>query len=73
MINKSEFCQFSLAGKIRLIDEFGKLLFIKVYVKRTMIIYRLFNFYVQVIYYGDTVEKAEPISPDMIDLFNDNN
>lgn len=73
MLTKSEFCQFSLTGKIQLLDEFGKLLYIKEYIKRTVIIYKLYNFYVQAVYRGNILEKAEPISFGMLDLFNDNN
>jgi len=73
MLTKSEFCQFSLTGKIQLLDEFGKLLYIKEHIKHTIIIYRLYNFYVQAVYRGNIPEKAEPISNDMMELFHNNN
>jgi hypothetical protein len=67
-LSKSEFCQFSLAGKMQLLDEFGEILFRKTYSGRTLIIFGIYGFYVLVVYRHHRPENAEPVSSRLVNM-----
>ena len=62
-LTKSEFCQFNLQTRFRLLTEYGKNILNKKVSKRIISVYTLFDFYVEV--YENQVshqlEKVEPI------------
>ena len=62
-ITKGEYCQFSLHGKLQLLDEFGELLCEKSYESRSIRLFRLCDFYVEVMFnkVNSITERAEPI------------
>jgi hypothetical protein len=62
-LTKGEYCQFSLKSRLALIREFGVLVTEK-YVNEKMIrIFKLYDFYVEVLYdlMTDRFLKAEPV------------
>lgn len=72
MLTKSEFCQFSLVGKILLLEECGELLYIREFKRLTIKIFSLYNFYVQAVYKDQTIESIEPLPNSMLKLFKEN-
>jgi len=73
MVNKSEFCQFSLTGKIQFLVEYGELLYVKDFKRREIEIYRLHDFYVQVVLETGKAISAEVFPTPMLELFKDDN
>lgn len=73
MVNKSEFCQFSLTGKIQFLVEYGELLYVKSFKRREIKIYRLQDFYVQVVLEIGKAIGAEVFPTAMLWLFKDEN
>jgi hypothetical protein len=60
-LSKGEYTQFSLKGRLSLLDEFG-ILINKKYAGETEIkIYQLYDFYVEVFYNNKIIIKAEPL------------
>ncbi len=60
-LSKGEYMQFSLNARLNLIDEFGILINEK-YIDETEIkIYRLYDFYVEVLHNKRRIVKAEPV------------
>jgi hypothetical protein len=60
-LSKGEYTQFSLKGRLNLLDEFGILINEKYADKVEIKIYQLYDFYVEVIYEKQYVVKAEPV------------
>lgn len=73
MVNKSEFCQFSLTGRIQFLVEYGELLYVKDFQRREIKIYRLYDFYVQVVLEIGKAISAEVFPTAMLGLFKDGN
>lgn len=63
ILSKSEFCQFSLKAKNRLVMAHGELLLNKFFVKEKVCIYKIYEFHVEAIYNANNNEliKMEPI------------
>jgi hypothetical protein len=60
-LSKGEYTQFSLKGKLNLLDEFGILINEKHADDIGIKIYQLYDFYVEVLYEKQCVIKAEPV------------
>ena len=63
-ITKGEYCQFSLKGRLQLLLEFGEYLGAKIMDQLSIQLYRIYDFYVEVIYnqIQKKVEQAEVVS-----------
>ncbi len=63
ILSKSEFCQFSLKAKNRLVMEYGELLLDRSFVQEKVCIYKIYEFHVEAIYNTQNNEliKMEPI------------
>lgn len=63
ILSKSEFCQFSLRAKNRLIMEYGELLVNRSCVRKKICIYKIYEFHVEAIYNSKNNEliRMEPI------------
>jgi hypothetical protein len=63
-LSKGEFCQFSLASRLALLDEFGKKVIEKRIDQIQVSIYRIYGFYVAVFSnaLNHKMLKAEPVS-----------
>jgi hypothetical protein len=61
-----EYCRFSLNGKLRLLNLFGKIVFEKITQKEEMVVFKLNDFYVAVIKDLETnsVIEASPLWSD---------
>ena len=71
-ITKGDYCRFSLEGRIRLLHEFGVLICWIVTGDKLVTVFRLSDFYVEVIFdiAEDKVLKAEPIwSSKMVEFY----
>jgi hypothetical protein len=60
-LSKGEYTQFSLKGKLNLLNEFGTLLTQKSVNETEIKIYRIYDFYVEVFYVEKLVTKVEPL------------
>jgi hypothetical protein len=60
-LSKGEYTQFSLKGKLNLLDEFGILVNEKYADDIEIKVYQLYDFYVEVLYEKQCVVKAEPV------------
>jgi hypothetical protein len=60
-LSKGEYTQFSLKGKLNLLDEFGILINEKYADEIEIKIYKLYDFYVEVLYDKQRIVKAEPV------------
>jgi hypothetical protein len=60
-LSKGEYSQFSLKGRIHLLQEFGMLVNEKFIDEVRIKIYSLYGFYVEVVYEENYIIKAEPI------------
>jgi protoheme ferro-lyase len=60
-LSKGEYTQFSLKGKLNLLNEFGTLLTQKRINETDIKIYYIYDFYVQVFYIEKLVTKVEPL------------
>ncbi len=60
-LSKGEYAQFSLKGKLGLLDEFGILVNEKLIGEIEIKVYQLYDFYVEVLYNKQKVVKAEPV------------
>ncbi len=60
-ITRGEFCQFSLTGRLQLLQEFGVFLGAKIIERKSVQLYHIYDFYVEVIYnnISHKVEHAE--------------
>ena len=70
-ITKGEYCQFTLQGKIQLLHLYGKAICHKAIDDKCITIFRVFDFYVEVIYsepMNNFIEQAEPISKSLINF-----
>ncbi|MBL7919580.1 MAG: hypothetical protein JNJ40_04650 [Bacteroidia bacterium] len=63
ILSKSEFCQFSLKAKKRLVMEYGELLLDRSFIQEKVCIYKIYEFHVEAIYNKQNNEliKMEPI------------
>jgi len=73
-LTKSEFCQFNLQTRFRLLTEYGKNILNKRVSKRMISVYMLFDFYVEV--YENLVsrqlEKVEPlVNTGLLEVYQD--
>lgn len=48
-ITSEEYCRFSVNGRLRLLDLFGKIVFEKITETETMVVFKLNDFYVRMI------------------------
>jgi hypothetical protein len=60
-LSKGEYMQFSLNGRLNLVNEFGILISEKYVDEIELKIYRLYDFYVEVLYNQQRIVKAEPV------------
>ncbi len=60
-LSKGEYTQFSLKGKLNLLNEFGTLIIQKTINETDIKIYHIYDFYVEVFYLNKIVTKAEPL------------
>ena len=62
-ITRGEYCQFSLKGRLQLLTEFGEFLGEETIENKSIRLYRLYDFYVEVLSnkLSKHIEKAEPI------------
>jgi hypothetical protein len=60
-LSKGEYTQFSLKGKLNLLNEFGTLLTQKRINETDIKIYYIYDFYVEVFYVEKIVTKVEPL------------
>jgi hypothetical protein len=69
-LSRGEYTQFSLKGRLNLIDEFGVLVNEKHVREIDIKIYHLYDFYVEVLYKNQNVIKAEPVMfPGLLNYF----
>jgi hypothetical protein len=63
VLSKSEFCQFSLNARNRLVEEYGQLLVKRGFVQKKISVYKIYGFYVEAVYntVNDQIVKIEPI------------
>jgi hypothetical protein len=60
-LSKGEFSLFSSKGKLNLISEFGILITINYIDDVKIMVYQLYDFYVEVIYCNRNIIKIEPL------------
>jgi hypothetical protein len=60
-LSKGEYSQFSLRGRINLIQQFGMPVYEKILDEVVIKIYHLYDFYVEVILEKNKIIKAEPV------------
>jgi len=70
-ITKGEFCQFSLQGRLRLINHYGKMIFSKTIEKYKIQIFKIFDFHVQVIkeIFHLNYLLADPVPVEIINFY----
>lgn len=71
-ITKGEYCQFTLQGKIQLLHLYGRVICRKVIADKGITIFRVFDFYVEVVYsepMNNFIIQAEPISQCLINFY----
>jgi hypothetical protein len=69
-LSKGEYTQFSLKGKLNLLNEFGILINEKHADDIEIRIYQLYDFYVEVLYNNQRIIKAEPlICPELLNYY----
>ena len=71
-ITKGEYCQFTLQGKIQLLHLYGKAICHKAIDDKAITIFRVFDFYVEVIYIepmNNFIIQAEPVSQSLINFY----
>ena len=71
-ITKGEYCQFTLQGKIQLLHLYGKAICHNTIDDKGITIFRVFDFYVEVIYnepMNNFIVQAEPISKNLINFY----
>ena len=70
-ITKGEYCQFTVQGKIQLLHLYGKVICHKSIDDKGIIILKIFDFYVEVIYsepMNNFIIQAEPVSQSLINF-----
>ena len=60
-LSKGEYTQFSLKGKLNLLNEFGTLLTQKKINETEIKIFHIYDFYVEVFYVEKLLTKVEPL------------
>lgn len=62
-ITKAEYCQFSSKGRMQLLKDFGNLIGENIIGDKTIKLYKLYDFFVEVIYnrINNKLEHTEPI------------
>lgn len=60
-LSKGEYSQFSLKGRVHLLQEFGMLVKEKFIDNVRIEIFLLYDFYVEVVYTENHITKAEPV------------
>jgi hypothetical protein len=70
-ITKGQFCQFSLQGRLRLINMYGRIIFSKIIEKYKIQIFKIFDFHVQVIrnIFNLDCLLADPIPIEIINFY----
>ena len=58
-ISIGEYCQFTLRGKMSLIDQYGKFECLKVFDKKRITVFKLFDFHVEVVRVNPVVATIE--------------
>ncbi len=70
-ITRGEYCRFSLGGRIRLLNEYGEMIFSIILKHHKIQFFKFFDFYVEVI--KDLIKSsflhADPVSKDRITLY----
>jgi hypothetical protein len=63
ILTKGEFCQFSLISRLKLLKEYGSCICQRVIAEKLIVIYKIYDFYVEVIYSikKSIIEKVEPV------------
>ena len=63
ILSKSEFCQFSLNARYRLLQEYGRLIVKRGFEKKNVSVYQIYGFHVEAILseLNNKIEKIEPI------------
>ncbi len=70
-LSQGEYSQFSIRGRLSLLQEFGMPIREKMVQETRIEIYLLYGFYVEVIYENDQVITAEPFKfPALMDYYN---
>ena len=68
-----EYCRFSLHGRMRLLYEYGEIIFSKIIQKKKIELYRFFDFHVEVIKdLFNNLLKAEPVSTELVIFYKSN-
>ncbi len=62
-ITRGEYCQFSLTGRLQLLQEFGEFLGVRIIEHKSIQLYHIHDFFVEVIYdnINHKIENAEII------------
>ncbi len=71
-LTKGEYCQFSLKGRLQLLNEFGEFLSESILGAKSMQLYKLYDFYVEVIFNTQSLkfEYAEPTkTPGLLNFY----
>lgn len=71
-ITKGEYCQFTLQGKIQILHLYGKVICHTAIADKGITIFRIFDFYVEVIYsepMNNFIVGAEPISKSLLNFY----
>jgi hypothetical protein len=70
-ITKGQFCQFSLQGRLRLINLYGRIIFSKIIEKYKIQVFKIFDFHVQVIknIFNLDCLLVDPIPIDIINFY----
>jgi hypothetical protein len=70
-ISKGEYCCFSLHGRVRLLYEYGEIVFSKIIETKKIELYRFFDFYVEVIkdVFNNCLLRAEPVSKELVRFY----
>ena len=71
-ITKGEYCQFTLQGKTQLLHLYGKVICRRTIEDKAITIFRVFDFYVEVIYneqMDNLIMQAEPVSQNLINFY----
>lgn len=69
----AEFCRFNLKSRLQLLNKDGELIATRVFSKRIVKIYRIYQFIVEVIIHAANLKvlKAEPaLNPGILKLYN---
>ena len=70
-ITKGEFCRFSLQGKLRLLNDYGEMIFSVILKHHKIQFFKFFDFYVEVLkdLLKNSFLQASPVPKDKIALY----